>query len=46
MNELIIRYLCGWRWDDKSCWIDYKCLSNDKVDKILDYESNWLCKSE
>lgn len=42
----MIRYLSGWRWDDKSCWIEYKRLSNERINKILDYESYWLCKGK
>ena len=45
-EDKVIRYLSGWRWDDKSCWYDYKRMSNNKINEILDYESNWLCKSE
>lgn len=46
MNELVIRYLCGWRWDDKFCWMDYRKISNNKINEILDYEGNWLCKGK
>ena len=41
-----LMYLSGWRVDDRCCYIVYDKLSNSVIDKILDDESNWLCKSK
>ena len=41
-----LMYLSGWRIDDRCCYIVYDKLSNSVIDKILDDESNWLCKSK
>ena len=45
VDERLI-YLSGWRENDKCCYIDYSKISNSKINKILDYEGNWLCKSK
>ena len=45
VDERLI-YLSGWRIDDRCCYRDYKKINNSEINKILDYEGNWLCKGK
>lgn len=41
-----IRYLGGWRENEKCCYMVYDKLSNKEINKILGYEGIRLCESK
>ena len=44
MNRL--QYLSGWREDNNCCYMSYKKLTNEEINKVIEDETFRICESK